>query len=218
MSYAPKRKTDGGSDRPTKFAARPRPPAFHNLREKYPTVERLEEHLKSLSRPAVEALILSGAFPEVIDKDPLNSFLENSNANKIQAASDLRHCVYCHKTFHRLANRGGCAVTHYREEPYEFGDENETQEFLCCGARICYSLGEEHEDDPADMYPYCYQGRHWEAEITTDDEREALKQNEADEMISDDNPPRKGPRPVWWRGWRENGMKCEEMKCKEVQR
>jgi len=198
MSYAPKRKTDGGSDRPTKFAARPRPPAFHNLREKYPTVERLEEHLKSLSRPAVEALILSGAFPE--------------------AASDLRHCVYCHKTFHRLANRGGCAVTHYREEPYEFGDENETQEFLCCGARICYSMSEEHEDDPADMYPYCYQGRHWEAEITTDDEREALKQNEADEMISDDNPPRRGPRPVWWRGWRENGMKCEEMKCKEVQR
>jgi len=198
MSYAPKRKTEGGSDRPTKLATRPRQPAFHNLREKYPTVEKLEEHLKSLSRPAVEALILSGAFPE--------------------AASDLRHCVYCHKTFHRLANRGGCAVTHYIEEPYEFGDENETQEFLCCGARICYSEIDEHEDDPADMYPYCYQGRHWEVEITTDDEREALKQNEADEMVSDDNPPRRGLRPVWWRGWRENGMNCEEMKCKEVQR
>jgi len=74
MSYAPKRKTDGGSDRPAKFATRPRQPAFHNLREKYPTVERLEEHLKSLSRPAVEALILSGAFPEVIDKDPFSNF------------------------------------------------------------------------------------------------------------------------------------------------
>ncbi|PWW73258.1 hypothetical protein C7212DRAFT_284620 [Tuber magnatum] len=198
MSYAPKRKTDGGSDRPTKLATRPRQPAFHNLREKYPTVEKLEEHLKSLSRPAVEALILSGAFPE--------------------AASDLRHCVYCHKTFHRLANRGGCAVTHFIEEPYEFGDESETQEFLCCGARICYSEIEEHEDDPADMYPYCYQGRHWEVEITTDDEREALKQNEADEMIPDDDPPRRGSRPIWWRGWRENGMSCEKMKCREVQR
>jgi len=80
MSYAPKRKTDGGSDRPTKFATRPRQPAFHNLREKYPTVERLEEHLKSLSRPAVEALILSGAFPEVIDKDPLSNFNFNFNS------------------------------------------------------------------------------------------------------------------------------------------
>ncbi|KAG0641810.1 hypothetical protein HOY80DRAFT_1014790 [Tuber brumale] len=198
MSYAPKRKTEGGSDRPTKLAARPRQPAFHNLREKYPTVERLEEHLKSLSRPAVEALILSGAFPE--------------------AASDLRHCVYCHKTFHRLSNRGGCAVTHFIEEPFEFGDEEETQEFLCCGARIRYSEFDEHEDDPADMYPYCYQGRHWEAEITTDDEREALKQNEADEMVSDNNPPRRGSRPVWWRGWRQNGMSCEDMKCREVQR
>jgi len=79
MSHAPKRKTDGGSDRPAKFATRPRQPAFHNLREKYPTVERLEEHLKSLSRPAVEALILSGAFPEVIDKDPLFNFNFNFN-------------------------------------------------------------------------------------------------------------------------------------------
>lgn len=62
---APKRKTDGtSSSRPTKM--RPlRAPAFHDLRAKYPSVERLEEHLRGLSRVAVEALVISGAFPEV---------------------------------------------------------------------------------------------------------------------------------------------------------
>jgi hypothetical protein len=40
-------------------------PVFDDLSAKYPTVEKLEEHMKSLSLSALEALIISGAIPEV---------------------------------------------------------------------------------------------------------------------------------------------------------
>ena len=112
-------------------------------------------------------------------------------------------------------------MTHFLEEPVGFGDARMTHEFACCGARIRYvDDDDDGEEDPADMYPYCYQGRHWEAEIATDDEEAAREGNEADEMvgIEDDDVPRVGERPVWWRGWRTKGMTCEKRRCKESQR
>lgn len=60
-----------------------------------------------------------------------------------------------------------------------------------------------------DLYPYCYQGRHWEKEITTDDENEL-----GEEALGMNDEQGGGLLPVvWWREWRKDGRTCEKKQC-----
>ncbi|KAI5838531.1 hypothetical protein DFP73DRAFT_616784 [Morchella snyderi] len=172
--------------------SKPRNPVLNDLLTGYPTVEKLEEHIKSLSRSALEALVLSCAFPE--------------------ATSELRHCVYCHKPFHASNNPlGGCVVEHLIRECKPIDED--VNEWQCCGQRWDDIDSDDWMETAENMFPHCYVGCHWEEEITTDDEEEVEEHNRADYMV--DREPRVEEKPVWWRVWKSHGNTCEKIGCKE---
>ncbi|KAH8145296.1 uncharacterized protein LAJ45_10733 [Morchella importuna] len=189
---AKKRATTNSTPATSPGPSKPRNPVIDDLSARYPTVEKLEEHIKSLSRSALEALILSGAFPE--------------------ATSELRHCVYCHKTFHASDNPlGNCVVEHFIRECKPIDED--VSEWQCCGQRWDNIDNDDWMESAEDMFPHCYVGCHWEEEITTDDEEEVEEHNQADYMV--DSEPRIEKKPVWWRVWKSRGNTCEKMGCKE---
>lgn len=80
--------------------------------------------------------------------------------------------------------------------------------FLCCGKLMdnCDVWGDETRAE--ELEPFCYEGQHWEKEITTDDENEVGE--EVLGMVDDDG--KKLPR-AWWREWRKHGNTCEKKGC-----
>lgn len=72
----------------------------------------------------------------------------------------------------------------------------------CCGQDVEDVDWDEGMETMEDIYPWCYEGKHWEREITTDDE--------VDDEVDENGNPRQ---VVWWREWRQHGNGCGKKKC-----
>lgn len=92
-------------------------------------------------------------------------------------------------------------------EPFEVGGGCE-QMYLCCGKVMDYSDVYEHDTQPEELQPCCYEGMHWDTEITTDDEEEHAEEELG--MVDDEGNI---TRRAWWREFREGGYTCEKMQC-----
>lgn len=86
---------------------------------------------------------------------------------------------------------------------------DEEDSFLCCGKLMDYTDWDEGFARPEDEQPYCYEGVHWEREITTDDE-EGFDEEYLGMLDEDGEKLRR----VWWREWRENGRSCKKQGCR----
>lgn len=120
--------------------------------------------------------------------------------------------MYCHQNFNTEDNQtGACSVEHWREmeptEPFEVGGGCE-QMYLCCGKVMDYTDVYEHDTQPEELQPCCYEGMHWDTEITTDDEKEHAEEELG--MVDDEGNI---TRRAWWREFREGGYTCEKMQC-----
>lgn len=129
-----------------------------------------------------------------------------------QVKPDIRHCVYCHQNFNTEDNRGKiCSVEHWCQTepvgPFEEGGGYE-QMYLCCGKLMDYTDIYKHDPQLEDLQSSCYEGVHWDVEITTDDEGE-LSAEELGMIDDDGNETRR----AWWREFREGGYTCEKMQC-----
>lgn len=80
--------------------------------------------------------------------------------------------------------------------------------YLCCGKVMDYTDVYENANDDDDVEPFCYEGVHWDREITTDDEGERSLE-ELGMMDDEGNKLRR----AWWREFREGGYTCERMQC-----
>jgi len=128
-----------------------------------------------------------------------------------QTASQLQHCIYCHKTFDsELSGAYDCKIRHFGEPK----DEDE-REFTCCGRKFpcvdCDDWGE-HLMMPEEEEPYCFEGRHttvpWkrgDEEVEEDDDYYGDEGEDVDEE----------GRTRWWEEiWKMVGN-CGKLECKK---
>lgn len=91
-------------------------PASPDLRKKYNTTDKLNEHLDKLDISILKALIISGAFPEVCSETDTNPRYKLGPIPNLwismQAKSDLRHY---YKVSNAKDNSGESAIKHFRD-------------------------------------------------------------------------------------------------------
>lgn len=80
--------------------------------------------------------------------------------------------------------------------------------YLCCGKVMHYIDAYENDRQEEDIQPFCYEGVHWDREITTDDEEERSPEELG--MVDDEGNK---SRRAWWREFREGGYTCRKMLC-----
>lgn len=135
-------------------------PTFPDLRKKYNTIDKLNEHLDKRDISILKVLIISGAFLEVCSETDTNPRYKLGPIPNLwismQAKPNLRHC---YKVSNTKNNSGESAIEHFRDIlPKRVDNIDRT---MCCSKKDNDDLLNGMTTlSTEERKPYRYEGQH----------------------------------------------------------